>query len=391
MKKKLSKRILLLCCSFSILLLVIAVNFFFNPMGLGPEPPIVLSNRFFSEPSDQADTLSLLVGGDEAFGRILPAIDSAKESIYVQTYIWKDDKIGKQVVAGLKAAAARGVKVTVKKDILGTVFELGDLFTGRPSPVFTKAGLRGHENIDVDLEVFADTDHSKYFIVDGKLAIFGGMNIADEYHTQWHDYMVAIDSKQWVAAFSEKVIRGGSWPEPSPFMIAVNSPAITEIRTALIQMIETAQESIIIEHAYFSDDKVIAAVINAAKKGVKVDIILPEKADTHQFANMVTVNRLLKSPSKANIRVFLYPQMSHAKVVLTDGKIAAIGSANLTPRSMLTSREVTFFVHARPGDSFMDELHKRLVKDMTNSKQVDTPFALGVADNTKAFFGKYVW
>jgi hypothetical protein len=52
--------------------------------------------------------------------------------------------------------------------------------------------------------------------------IFGGMNIADEYHKKWHDYMAAIRSKRWSEAFEQKAIRSVAWPTPSPFIVAVN-------------------------------------------------------------------------------------------------------------------------------------------------------------------------
>ena len=182
-----------------------------------------------------------------------------ESSIYIQTYIWKDDQIGRLMVKKLKAAADRGVVVTIRKDVLGTVFELGDMLNGKPSPVFTSAGLKGYKNINVDTEIFADTDHSKYFIVDRQVVIFGGMNIADEYHKKWHDYMAVIRSRRWSEAFEQKAIRSVAWPTPSPFIVAVNDRKATEIRTALIQIIDHATEHIIIEHAYFSDDKVIAA------------------------------------------------------------------------------------------------------------------------------------
>jgi cardiolipin synthase len=157
------------------------VQFVFNPLGLGPEPDAVLPSVFFSKPKGAAGRLKLLVDGEAAFDEVLRTIDAAQSSVHVQTYIWKDDDIGRQVVTKLKAAANRGVKVTVRKDALGTFFELSDILKGRPSPVFTKSGLKDYENIDVNVDVFADTDHSKYFIVDHKEVIFGGMNIADEY------------------------------------------------------------------------------------------------------------------------------------------------------------------------------------------------------------------
>jgi cardiolipin synthase len=385
------KLFLIILSCFLVATVLAAVQFVFNPLGLGPEPDTVLPNAFFSKPEKADGRLKLLVDGKAAFDEILRAIDEAQSSIHVQTYIWKDDDIGRQVVTKLKTAANRGVKVTVRKDALGTAFELVDMLKGRPSPVFTKSGLRDYKNIDVIVNFLAYTDHSKYFIVDHKEVIFGGMNIADEYHTQWHDYMAKIQSAQWTAAFEGKVLKSSPWPDPAPFVITLNDRNTTEIRTALIEMINNAKKSVIIEHAYFSDDKIIEAVKLVAGRGIQVSIILPKRPDTHLYANMVTINKLIQSEENTTPRVFLYPQMMHAKVVLTDGVIAAVGSANLTPRSMITSREVTMFVHGLTDDPFIRELREQLLSDMAESKEVMTPFKLGTSEKIKALFGKYLW
>jgi len=371
---------------------MVALFFFvFNPMGLGPEPATVLPPEFFANPAKDLSELELLVDGKKAFNEILAAIDAAESSIYVQTYIWKDDNTGQAVVAKLKAAADRGVRVVVSKDMLGTFFELGDMITGKPSPVFTKAGLKGHNNIHVDTDLFADTDHSKYYIFDERSVIFGGMNIADEYHKQWHDYMVLLRGKSWTEAFTNKVLKHSPWPPSSALVLAVNNSKETEIRTATLEIIENATKSVVIEHAYFSDDKVIEAVKRAAARGVKVEVILPKIPDTHLYANMATINRLLDSESGKAPRVLLYPHMSHAKVIMTDGRIVALGSANLTPRSMLTSKEITLFVHGVSTSPFIRELREQLEADIAVSEEVVKPFKLGLPAKVKAVVGKYVW
>jgi cardiolipin synthase A/B len=382
--------LIILSCLLVVTMLV-AVQFVFNPLGLGPEPDTVLPDAFFSQPKKADGRLELLIDGKEAFHEILQAIDAAQSSIHVQTYIWKDDNIGQQIVSKLKTAATRGVKVTVRKDALGTAFEMMDMLKGSPSPVFTTSGLKDTNNIDVKVDIWADTDHSKYIIVDHKAVIFGGMNIADEYHTQWHDYMAMIRSERWTTAFEDRVLKSSPWPEPAPLVITLNNKNTTEIRTALIELIKNARESVIIEHAYFSDDKIIETVKLAAENGIQVNIILPEKPDTHHYANMVTINQLIQSKETTRPRVFLYPQMMHAKVVLADGVIAAVGSANLTPRSMKTSREVTMFFHGNSDDPFIKKLRERLESDVAESGEVLTPFKLGVSDKIKAFFGKYLW
>ena len=129
----------------------------------------------------------------------------------------------------------------------------------------------------------------------------------------------------------------------------------------------------------------------AAARDVRVEIILPKVPDTHLYANMATVNRLLDSESGKAPRVFLYPHMSHAKVIMTDGRTVSIGSANLTPRRMLTSKEITLFVHGDPTSRFISELREQLESDMAVSEEVLQPFKLGPLDKIKAVVGKYVW
>jgi cardiolipin synthase len=371
-------------------ILVSLFLFVFNPLGLGPEPETVLEPVFFETPARDLSALELLVDGREAFDKILEGIDSAESTIHIQTYIWKDDDIGRRVTERLLQAAGRGVRVTVSKDVLGTVFELVDILRGKPSPVYTKKGLRGRDNIVVKTDLFADTDHSKYFIFDESRVIFGGMNIADEYHTDWHDYMAMIGEKRWAAAFSDRVVRGKAWPVRSPAVVAVNDQAATEIRTATIEMLDHAKQTVIVEHAYFSDSQVTEAVIRAANRGVKVDVVLPKVPDTHVYANLVTINRLLEE-SHDSLSIYLYPRMTHAKVMLSDGAVAAVGSANLTPRSMVTSKEVTLFVHGEPSAAFIRELHERLAADIAESELVLEPFDLSFSGEIKAVVGKYVW
>ena len=388
---KIRKRTKFAVIAVSAILLIAAFSFVFNPLGLGPEPESMLAPEFFDHPAQDLSGLELLIDGEEAFDRVLGAIDSAESSIFVQTYIWKDDVIGRLVADRLKQAATRGVQVTVRKDVLGTVFELVDMLKGKPSPVYTKSGLRGQDNINVKTDISADTDHSKYFVVDENVAIFGGMNIADEYHTEWHDYMALVGTKRWAKAFADKVIHGASWPVAGPAVVAVNDRNATEIRTATIEMLDHAKESIIIEHAYFSDDQVIEAVGRAANRGIDIDVVLPREPDTHVFANLATINRLLKMGASNTMRILLYPQMTHAKVILTDGAIAAVGSANLTPRSMRTSMEVTLFIHGEPETRFIRELRERLEADIGESELVSRPTELSYYERLKALVGKYVW
>ncbi len=374
-----------------LMILLALIQFFFNPLGLGPEPASVLGQDFFKRTVKSMTGVELLVDGKEAFDAIFQCLDSAQKSILIQTYIWKDDKTGRAVVQRLKKAADRGASVVLNKDLLGTAFELGDMIKGRPSPVFTSTGLKGYPGIQVNTKLFAHYDHSKYFIVDHEALIFGGMNIADEYHFDWHDYMVLIRGKERVAAFENRVLRGKPWPSGLPSVVAVNDGYATEIRTALKEMIDHTEKRVIVQHAYFSDNTILEALLRAAERGVNVDVILPRDPDTHGAANKVTINRLLASKHRDRIGVFLYPVMSHAKVLLADGQMAGVGSANLTPRSMLTSKELTVFVHANPDEPFLKRLREQMDADLAKSTKVLESFPLTMKDRIMAVAGKYVW
>lgn len=387
-KKRLKSRIFK---AIPVMLLLALIQFFFNPLGLGPEPASVLGPAFFKTTAKDMTGVELLVDGTEAFDAIFKSLDSARSSVLVQTYIWKDDETGQEIVQRLKKAADRGAGVVVSKDLLGTAFELGDMIKGRPSPVFTSTGLKGYPGIHVNTKLFAHYDHSKYFIQDHETLIFGGMNIADEYHFEWHDYMVLIRGKERVAAFEDRVLRGKPWPAGRPAVVAVNDGYATEIRTALREMIDHARERVVVQHAYFSDNIILEALLRAAERGVHVDVILPANPDTHGAANRVTINRLLASKHRDHIRVFLYPAMSHAKVLMVDGQMAGVGSANLTPRSMLTSKELTVFVHGDPDEPFLKRLRAQMDADLAKSTEVRESFQLSIKDRMMAVVGKYVW
>jgi len=375
----------------ALVLLASAVQFGFNPMGLGPEPERFLTSDFFETRLERSDDIELLVDGVAAFDTIFEAIEGATTRIDVQTYIWRDDATGNHVASSLREAAARGVEVRVRKDVLGSVFELGDVLAGRPSPVFTRSGLRGQDNIEVSTDPFDDNDHSKYFVIDESTVIFGGMNIADEYHHQWHDYMVWIRHERFAEAFDARVLEGKAWPITSPAVLAVNDRQATEIRTAMIEILDRARATIVIEHAYFSEGRVLEAVLRAARRGVAVDVVLPEEPDTHLYANRATINRLLALGEGSALRVHLYPRMTHAKVILVDGVVAAVGSANLTPRSLITSKEITLFLHGAEDVPFIRDLAARLASDIAESRRVETPFRLGLVARLGAVAGKYTW
>jgi len=83
--------------------------------------------------------------------------------------------------------------------------------------------------------------------------------------------------------------------------------------------------------------------------------------------------------------------MSHAKVLLGDGEIVGVGSANLTPRSMLTSKELTLFIHGKPDAPLVQKLREQMDADLAKSTEVRETFPLTLMDRINALVEKYVW
>jgi cardiolipin synthase len=81
--------------------------------------------------------LTLLNSGGEYFPALLAAIESATLEIYLESYIFADDEIGRQIAAALCRAARRGVQVNVTVDGFG-----GQNFSADFLAQLTEAGVR---------------------------------------------------------------------------------------------------------------------------------------------------------------------------------------------------------------------------------------------------------
>ena len=138
------------------------------------------------------DWFHVLNAGDEALDWRLRAIDSAVESVDLQTFIWKMDTPGKLVRQHLLAAAARGVRVRIMLDDSFTAKidqELLDIncHSNVELKIFNPYPVRNNQavmRVVLNAGDFARLDHrmhNKLMVVDGRAAIIGGRNAAAEY------------------------------------------------------------------------------------------------------------------------------------------------------------------------------------------------------------------
>jgi cardiolipin synthase len=309
----------------------------------------------------------LWVDGKESFRRIEKLLHSAKHSILIHMFIWKDDDTGKGMAKQLIDAANRGVDITISKEAVGDIFEFQDDFlTTRESQHPVWKAFWHHPHIHIDHAT--NRDHGKVFVIDHEVLLLTGMNIANEYRYDWHDYLVELRGTAFVEQFLNVQLRRR---EDASVHLVMNLPRRKDIRPQLNQLLNEARESVVVEHCYISDQDVIDRLIALSKRGVRVTLLVPAEIDFHYHANMLTVARLLEEGRRPFMRVLLYPGVSHAKIILVDRVKAFIGSANLMTSSLDEMGEVNVLIRGRYRS--LKKLREALRQDILLSRPMNAP------------------
>lgn len=327
----------------------------------------------------RARQAKIYVDGQKAFARIERLIRRCRHTVLIQMFIWKDDATGRRIAAALLSAADRGVRVEITKDATGDFFELNHALLGtRDDSQGVWERFWHHPNITVT--VANDYDHTKAYVIDGHTLLFGGMNIGDEYVNRWHDYLVELKGEEYVRQFLAPTM----WtPGSEHVRIIINRPGYMSIRPALEWVLESARKSIVAEHAYVSDERIMEILARKSREGIAVSIILPQRPDLHHLRNQASIGMLLKHGRKGRMRIYAYPGMHHGKLVLVDRSKAFIGSANLMQSSLDEMGEINVLLQGRllPAVSTVREA---LREDLSLSTPVLRPPSLTVLGR---FFG----
>lgn len=145
------------------------------------------------------------------------------------------------------------------------------------------------------------------------------------------------------------------------------------MRKRILNELSRAEKSIIIEHGYLTDMKIIRQLRRLGRAGIDIDVILPDRSDGVWHANMRSIHSILRPSlihpqSESRIRVWLYPGMIHAKVILIDRSVAIIGSANLTYGSFDFLHETNAIFRGKNG--VVSLLADQLERDISLSRKV---------------------
>ncbi len=318
--------------------------------------------------------------GHDLYNAMLAAIDEAKESIYLETYIWKADEVGQAFKEHLARKAAEGVDVYVIFDQFANMVVPGR-FKIFPASIHT---LRYYA-IRSPLHLFDPRryalDHRKLLVVDGSTAFIGGYNIGKAYATMWRDThlriqgCVAADLAQSFTDFwnlhnkAQQRITRHYLRRFNPLINARETNALRltfPIRDMYIEAINQAEQRILLTDAYFvPDGALLGSLKSAARRGVDVRVLIPWTSN-HIVTDWLARGNFTEC-LQANVRIFGYHHMLHAKTCTIDGQWSTIGTANLDRLSSVGNYEINVEVYSEELARQMEELFER---DLSNAFEI---------------------
>ncbi|WP_455085280.1 cardiolipin synthase [Prevotella nigrescens] len=330
------------------------------------------------------NSVTLLTTGQEKFDDLFKAIDQAHSSIHLEYFNFRNDSINNELITRLAKKAKEGIEVRA-------IFDgFGNASNNRP---MRKKHLREIRKKGIEIYEFKpmafpwiqdifNRDHRKIVVIDGKIGYTGGMNVADYYIKgtkavgEWHDMHCRIEGdavntlqkiflQMWNKVSGQNVhgakyyrgisnanyikgLKADTCKSAGHQMVGIinREPHVSKdiIRFFYEKAINDAKDSIKIINPYFTlSPKLRTALKNAAKRGVKVEIMLSVKSDIPLTPDCSYYNahKLMKD----GCTIWLFePGFHHTKIILVDGKFCTIGSANLNSRSLRWDREVNAVV-----------------------------------------------
>lgn len=345
--------------------------------------------------------VALLHSGAEFFPALIAAIDDAATEIYLESYIFAADLVAETVLDALVRAAARGVRVRVITDWMGT----GHAHTILLKQEFGKAGVE-HRNFNPWFRRGIARTHRKLCAVDRRLAFVGGINIVDDMLSDDGDYLqlgeprwdfaVRIEGPlvaaihheieaQWFRMGSLKLrlrwelyrklqaesLHGGGGPVLAALVVRDNLRNRRTIQRAYLQALGHARKRVLFANPYFAPGrKLRRALEQAASRGVDVTLLLGvgqfrlQDAVAHSF-----YPKLLRS----GVKLVEYRNTQlHAKVAVVDDEWATVGSSNYDGLSLFVNQEANV-----------------VIRDVNFSVALSAQIERGIADGVAVHFADY--
>lgn len=346
-------------------------------------------NIFSPEQYLPGHQLELVLSGALFFEQLEQLIDGAKKLLHVQVYIFEEDETGMLIAGALKRASKRGVAVFLAVDSYGSK-EL--------SPAFV-ADLKAHgihykcfSPLPIHFYVFrmGRRLHQKVMVADNRIALVGGINIANKYRggaseAPWLDFAVRVKGPVCadISHICTRIHREKYFGKLKGFAVDESPKHTGNTRSRVVlndwfrrknqvsigyrSAFLNARHSITIMASYFLPGRALRVILNkAAKRGVKVSILLPGKSDI-DMAKRAT-RYLYRWMLRNNIQIYEWEQsILHGKLAVVDGKWATIGSYNLNHLSHFSSIEMNLEVL---DESFAKGIEAELASLMSQSTAI---------------------
>ncbi len=320
-------------------------------------------------PACGGNQVKLVTSGEDAFERIVDLINQARSTIHITTYILGRDEGSRALIECLTRRASEGVVVRLLIDNIGS-WRISRRFL---APLVQAGGevaffmpvfhlFRGRANL---------RNHRKVIVVDNRIALTGGMNLAWPYigpkgtSALWRDISLVVEgpavhdledlfASDWRFASGKDAEiperpdaeSHESAPGRAVVQVVASGPDVAgdPLYESLLALIFSAQRRIWIVTPYYVPDEMLSRSLGlAARRGVDVRVIVPASSN-HITADLARAS-YLRDLHDAGGEVLLYtPVMLHAKAVIFDDWLAVIGSANMDMRSLFLNYEVALFV-----------------------------------------------
>lgn len=347
-----------------------------------------LNLKYAHSPVTFADSEQIFLWGQDKFDCLCTDIEQATKSIYLEYYIFRNDKTGVRIMDLLCKKAQEGLDVKLLYDDWGCMKTPKSFFTkldkaGGMSLVFSP--IRNRIPLTLNFRT-----HRKLIVIDEKIGYIGGTNIGDEYANLtklvWRDTHIRLTGScvysilsvllvDWFAVatgrkakqkYSEKRL-----VSPESQLMTLNVEIIkdikndvsddahiptqlissgpdninkTEIKDAMMSLVSSAKKSVYIQTPYFTPDSAFYSVLRvAALSGVDVQVMVPYKWDRWFVRDAAFVN--MQSLIPHGVKFYAYPGFIHSKTIVADEKVVLIGSANIDTRSfdLLYEADAVFY------------------------------------------------
>lgn len=338
--------------------------------------------------------LTLLEESDQAITRMVEAMEEARDELHVLFYIWLPDRSGARVAEAVIRAASRGVQVRVIVDALGSRALVRSVYWRRMQAAGAECVRAFPWSIPFISMLFQRLDlrnHRKIVVIDNNVAFTGSRNCADMAFSikprfaPWIDILLRVEGpvvrqldsvflQDWMSYTGQNL--GASLqriaPSENPGQIAqilASGPDLRQekLPDSIATLIYAARETLTITTPYYVPDEPIdAAIRSAARRGVRVTLILPARNDSRIVA--AASEGYFRGLLEAGVRLMLFRGgLLHAKIISVDGRMALVGSANLDRRSFDLNYEVNMFVL---DEEFCAELDERQADYIARSRRV---------------------